>query len=74
MVNADSDEGSVNIIYLPLRRRDVMDIVGNIKRYNPQAFYTLEDARLVSGNVTPLPVVRAEGYRKHRLWPGTKKK
>jgi uncharacterized protein YebE (UPF0316 family) len=48
IVAADSNEGPVNIIYMPLKRKAVAEIVRHIKQYNPNAFYTLEDARYVS--------------------------
>jgi uncharacterized protein YebE (UPF0316 family) len=74
MVPADSDEGPVDIIYLPLRRRDVSEIVRNIKHYNPNAFYTLEDARFVSANVTAMPTIKPHRYKKYRIFPREKKK
>lgn len=74
IVAADSDEGAVDIIYMPLRRKDVRDIITNIKRYNPKAFYTLEDARYVSGNVSSMPIVKPYRYRKYRISPRSKKK
>lgn len=74
LVTAESDKGPVNIIYLPLRRKDVGEIVGNIKQYNPNAFYTLEDARYVSGSVGPIPTLRPARYRKYRIFSRAKKK
>lgn len=74
IVAADSDEGPVNIIYMPLRRKDVQEIIRNIKQYNPKAFYTLEDARHVSANVGPMPTVKPHRYRKYRILPRSKKK
>ena len=74
IVAADSDEGPVDIIYMPLRRKDVPKIVENIKQHNPNAFYTLEDARYVSANVVPMPTVKPRRYRKYRIFPQAKKK
>jgi uncharacterized protein YebE (UPF0316 family) len=74
IISAESDEGPVNIIYMPLRRKDVSEIVANIKQYNPNAFYTLEDARYVSANVAPMPTIKPRRYRKYRICPQTKKK
>ena len=44
------------------------------KRYNPNAFYTLEDARFMSADVGPLPTVKPRRYRKYRILPRFKKK
>ncbi len=74
MVRAESDEGPVNIIYMPLRRKDVHQIVENIKEYNPKAFYTLEDARYVSAEVMPMHIIKERKYRRGRIFSKTKKK
>jgi uncharacterized protein YebE (UPF0316 family) len=74
MVRADSDEGPVNIIYMPLRRKDVHTIVQNIKGHNPNAFYTLEDARYVSAEVMPMHIIKAQKYRRGRIFSKAKKK
>jgi uncharacterized protein YebE (UPF0316 family) len=73
-VDAESDEGSVNIIYMPLKRKVVYDVIENVKKYNPRAFYTLEDVRRISGDTTTVPLVEIPIHRRYRLIPGTKKK
>jgi len=50
IVDAKSDWGLVNIIYMPLKRREVREVVSRVKAFNPQAFYTIEDIRAVSGS------------------------
>lgn len=65
LIDALSDEGPVNIIFVALRRNKVPEVIENIKRYNPKAFYTIEDLRLVSGDVTTfLPKRKAIHLRK----------
>ena len=51
MVDAISDEGAVNVIYMSVKRKNLHEMITNIKRYNPQAFYTIEDVKTVSGDV-----------------------
>lgn len=51
--DAEGKDGPVNIIYTVIDRRDLRNVVGIIKRYNPHAFYSVEDVRLVSGRISP---------------------
>ena len=74
MIDAESDEGPVNIFFLPVRRTNVKGIIKNVKRYNPHAFYTLEDVRTVSDDVSTLPVHGEPMIWWHRLHPRIKKK
>ncbi|MGA1794063.1 MAG: DUF2179 domain-containing protein [Thermoplasmatota archaeon] len=50
IVDARSDWGLVNIIYMPLKRKEVREVVAKVKAFNPHAFYTVEDVRAVSGS------------------------
>jgi uncharacterized protein YebE (UPF0316 family) len=50
IVDAKSDWGLVNIIYMPLKRKEVREVVEKVKHFNPHAFYTIEDVRAVSGS------------------------
>ncbi|MGA1872601.1 MAG: DUF2179 domain-containing protein [Thermoplasmatota archaeon] len=50
IVDARSDWGLVNIIYMPLKRKEVREVVSRVKAFNPHAFYTVEDVRAVSGS------------------------
>ena len=78
IIDADSEEGPVNIIYMPLKRKEVKGIVRNVRRYNPKAAYTVEDLRSVSGQFKPDngPGVtrRRKYYNRYRMLPRTKKK
>jgi uncharacterized protein YebE (UPF0316 family) len=47
-------EGEVGILYIILRRKAIKEVIGIIKKFNPRAFYTIEDMRFVSnGNYLP---------------------
>lgn len=52
--------GPVKVIFTIVERSNIEHIVGMIKQYNPQAFYSVEDVRFVSEAVTPhrLPATR----------------
>jgi len=51
ILDAMSDEGPVNVIYLTVRRNRLKGMIRYVKRYNPSAFYTVEELKSVSGNV-----------------------
>jgi len=72
IVDGVSDWGDVNLIYVPLRRRDVPEVVNNVKRYNPHAFYTLEDIKTVSDATFKGDFKPTSGFSK--LFPRAKKK
>ena len=47
IIPAEGGRGPVKVIFSIIKRRDVSDFVGIIKRFNPTAFYTIEDVRAV---------------------------
>ncbi len=46
--DAEGIEGPVKIIYVIIDRHDLPNFIEIIKRYNPNAFYSVEDVRFVS--------------------------
>ena len=57
-VDASGTTGKVNIIYTIINRRDHRTVIDIIHRFNPRAFYSVEDVKSVSEGVFPL----AEGH------------
>jgi uncharacterized protein YebE (UPF0316 family) len=56
-VDAQGESGPVKLIFSITKRRNLGKIIGIIKQYNPNAFYTIEDMRYV--NITyPLPLTK----------------
>ncbi len=53
VLDAEGMTGPVKIIFTIVERSDIDTIVKSVKEFNPHAFYTLEDVRLVSEAVTP---------------------
>jgi uncharacterized membrane-anchored protein YitT (DUF2179 family) len=47
-------KGKVHVIYVIIKRHDIVNVAGIISEFNPQAFYTIEDIRLVSRGIFPL--------------------
>ncbi len=47
-VLAQGKQGDVSIIFMVIRRCDYSEVISVLREFNPQAFYTLEDVRLVS--------------------------
>ncbi|NIM91799.1 MAG: DUF2179 domain-containing protein [Candidatus Aminicenantes bacterium] len=53
-IDAQDLRGKVHVIYIIIRRHDIENVAGIIREFNPQAFYTIEDIRLVSRGIFPL--------------------
>jgi len=52
-VDANGESGPVKLIFMVAKRRNLEDIVSIIKRFNPNAFYTIEDVRFVRESFVP---------------------
>lgn len=52
-VDANGENGPVKLIFMVVKRRHLEDIVSIIKRFNPNAFYTIEDVRFVRETFVP---------------------
>jgi uncharacterized protein YebE (UPF0316 family) len=67
LVTHDDVEGSrgiVKIVYVVVDRHDVPNVVKLIKKYNPKAFYSVEDVKFVSEKVLSH---HKTWYKKHRI-------
>ncbi|UZE91747.1 MAG: DUF2179 domain-containing protein [Methanosarcinales archaeon] len=53
-VVAEGSTGPVHIIYIIVRRIDLQDVIQNIEKLHPKAFYTVMDIKSVSKEVSPL--------------------
>ncbi len=49
--DARGPKGLVHIIYAVIDRHDLEEVVDDIRRFNPHAFYTIEDVKFVSEKV-----------------------
>ena len=47
-VTGQGREGEVGILYIIMQRKAMQEVVSIIKKFNPKAFYTIEDMRFVS--------------------------
>ncbi|MBC8415165.1 MAG: DUF2179 domain-containing protein [Candidatus Cloacimonetes bacterium] len=52
-VPAKANSGDVEIIFLPIRRKDINSVIKEVKKHNPNALYTIEDVRVVSKGAIP---------------------
>ncbi len=50
-INATGSQGEVGIIYSVIKRSDLKEFVEFMGRFNPNAFYTIEDIRFVNKQV-----------------------
>jgi uncharacterized protein YebE (UPF0316 family) len=51
--DAQGATGGVKIIYSIIKRQDLKNVVEIIKKFNPHAFYTVEDVKFVSEGIFP---------------------
>ncbi|GHA79654.1 DUF2179 domain-containing protein [Pontibacter akesuensis] len=47
-IDARGTRGKVNLLFLIVKRKKLDEVIGIIRDYNPQAFYSIEDVRSVS--------------------------
>ncbi|HHE39972.1 MAG TPA: hypothetical protein ENL10_00525, partial [Candidatus Cloacimonetes bacterium] len=64
-VPAEANAGKVEIIFLPVQRKEIHSVVTAIKKYNENALYTIEDLRVLSEWAIP---------KKHKRHPSPKLK
>ncbi|MFO8000871.1 MAG: DUF2179 domain-containing protein [Marinilabilia sp.] len=57
-IDAYGSRGEVNIIYCVIKRTDFKKASDLIKRYNPKAFFTIEDIRFANQGVFPMHNMR----------------
>jgi len=62
-VNAEGAKGPVKILYSIINRRDLSHILDEVKRFNPKAFYSIEDVKAVSEGTFPMPTTRRSAKR-----------
>lgn len=53
-IDAQGVRGRVNIIYTIIKRKDTQNVVAIIKKFNPKAFFSIEDIQVVSEGIFPL--------------------
>jgi uncharacterized protein YebE (UPF0316 family) len=66
VVDAMGNTGKVNLLYSVIKRSKVQDVVEMIKRFNPKAFYSVEEVKHVHEGITPLASA-VPGSRRSRL-------
>lgn len=53
VLDAEGEQGPVKLIFIVLKRSNSRYLIESIKKFNPNAFYTIEDVKFVSGGVFP---------------------
>lgn len=53
-IPAFGNEGQVNLIFTIIKRKNLSEVIESVKRFNPRAFYSIEDVRAVSEGIFPL--------------------
>jgi uncharacterized protein YebE (UPF0316 family) len=55
-VDARGETGAVKVIFTIVKRKKLPEVIEIIKRYNPNAFYTIEDVRFVNETIQGAPM------------------
>jgi uncharacterized protein YebE (UPF0316 family) len=50
-VNAEGSKGKVDIVFTIIKRKDIENVVSIINRFNPNAFYTIEDVKAINEGI-----------------------
>ncbi len=53
-VDGHGAQGQVNIIFTVVPRKEILKVIEIIKKFNPKAFYTIEDIRFVEEGIFPI--------------------
>jgi uncharacterized protein YebE (UPF0316 family) len=51
VVDAEGSRGPVHLLFTVIRRSQLPFVTSHIRRFNPRAFYAVEDIRFVSGGI-----------------------
>jgi len=54
-IDATGATGPVKIIFTAIKRKNLGDVVRHVQRFNPKAFYSVEDVRLAKKGIFPTP-------------------
>lgn len=57
-VEGEGRDGKVGILFIVNKRKSMNRVIDLVKEYNPNAFYTIEDVRFVSGSEYAAPQLR----------------
>lgn len=50
-VNAEGSKGKVDIVFTIIKRKDIENVVTIINKFNPNAFYTIEDVKAINEGI-----------------------
>jgi len=56
-IDATGNQAPVKLIFTVVRRKKLKSVIDIIKKYNPRAFYTIEDMRFVNEEKVPLDIM-----------------
>lgn len=65
VVDAEGSTGPVRILYSIIERKNLETVIEEVKRFNPRAFYSIEDVRTVSEGNFPLRSQNKRNFTNH---------
>ncbi len=63
VVDGMGSQGPVKLLYSIIARRDLQATINEVKRFNPKAFYSIEDVKAVSEGTFPISQKRRSAKR-----------
>lgn len=61
-INAEGSQGPVKVIYSVVRRKDLEKIINIVKKFNPNAFYSIEEVRGVNKGIFPPDTIELKKF------------
>jgi uncharacterized protein YebE (UPF0316 family) len=52
-LDGEGNSGPIKIIFTVVKRRDIQSVLGEVKHFNPRAFYSIEDVRAAAEGIFP---------------------
>ena len=59
---------------MPMKRKEVAEVINMVKKFNPKAFYTIEDVRNISGSTFKGDHIPESRISQLKKFPRAKKK
>ncbi|MBN2282193.1 MAG: DUF2179 domain-containing protein [Candidatus Marinimicrobia bacterium] len=73
VIDAHNGDENVNLIFTVIKRTNLPQVISRIRKFNPHAFYSVEDVRSVKNAIFPTNTLR-QGFRLSSLFNPRKSK
>ena len=63
VIDAEGSQGPVSVLFTVLKRSDLEEMISLVKKFNPQAVYSVEDVRFISSGLQSQSPARLKDAR-----------